>query len=183
MDLMRGVVFEDEPSIVDVLYNVLISEWLKFIHRVQEKRNRRRVHCVEVEGSVTYIKEEVDDADIMNLSQNLRDLRTDHGYGSAALGLLVMLDFCDDPEAEPLTRRVLFVVFDVIREKLQLEHSQLTHFISSLVNDNTHPEVLSTHNYRTLLDDRYVIVNLNLASFLSHVAYCFIFSGTSSFKE
>ncbi|KHJ93097.1 hypothetical protein OESDEN_06996 [Oesophagostomum dentatum] len=152
MDLLRGVVFEEDPSIVDVLHNVLISEWLKFIHRVQEKRNRRRAECVEIGGSVTYIKEEIDESTIMNLSQNLRDMKTDHGYGSAALGLLSMLDFCDDPEAEKLARASFFAVFDVIREKLQMDHNHLTHFISSLVNDNTYPEVLSTHNYRTLLD-------------------------------
>lgn len=110
----------------------------------------------------------------MNLSQNLRDMKTDHGYGSAAQGLLTVLDFCDDPEvrciddlakcfdsgqdlyfqAEQLARASLFVVFDVVREKLQVEHSHLAHFVSSLVNDNTFPEVLSTHNYRTLLDRR-----------------------------
>ncbi|KAK6738292.1 hypothetical protein RB195_020417 [Necator americanus] len=150
MDLLRGIIFDDEIPIKDAVHNVLLSEWLTFIHRVQEKRNRRRAECID--GSVPVIKQEIDESAIMNLSQNLRDMKTDHGFGSAAQGLLSMLDFCDDPEAEYLARSILIVVFDVIREKLLVERSHLTHFVSSLVNDNTFPEVLSTHNYRSILD-------------------------------
>lgn len=42
-------------SVQDVVHHVLISEWLSFIHRLQEKRNRHRAECVAIGGSVTYI--------------------------------------------------------------------------------------------------------------------------------
>ncbi|KIH60064.1 HEAT repeat protein [Ancylostoma duodenale] len=145
MDLLRGVIFEDELRFHKLLFKMLFITY-SYPNGCHSSIDNKK------EGTGVEHKEEIDESAIMNLSQNLRDLKTDHGYGSAAQGLLTVLDFCDDPEAEQLARSSLFVVFDVIREKLQMEHSHLTHFVSSFVNDNTFPEVLSTHNYGTLLD-------------------------------
>ncbi|KAK6057437.1 hypothetical protein COOONC_05049 [Cooperia oncophora] len=42
MDLLRGVLFTDEPSVMDAAFSLLIPEWISFIHRVQERANKRR---------------------------------------------------------------------------------------------------------------------------------------------
>ncbi|KAK6035870.1 hypothetical protein COOONC_26626 [Cooperia oncophora] len=149
MDLLRGVLFTDEPSVMDAAFSLLIPEWISFIHRVQERANKRRSRGDHVTEEETVpeirIKEELD-------TSNVHQKNSDHGLGAAAQGLLGMIDFCDDPEADILARTTLFFTFDVIRHKLHFQHSSLTYFVSSLVRDNTFPEILSTHNYQNLLD-------------------------------
>ncbi|KAK5971567.1 Cnd3 domain-containing protein [Trichostrongylus colubriformis] len=154
MELLRGVVFSDEASVVDAVFSLLIPAWLSFIHKVQERKNKKRnsgEHVTEGE-SATEIKEELDSAGDLSISNGIQRKKCDHGLGAAAQGLLAMIDFCDDPEADVLARATLFFVFDVIRHKLHLNRSSLTYFVSSLVNDNTFPEILSTHNYTNLMD-------------------------------
>uniref|UniRef100_A0A7I4YVB2 Cnd3 domain-containing protein n=1 Tax=Haemonchus contortus TaxID=6289 RepID=A0A7I4YVB2_HAECO len=154
MELLRGVIFTDEPSVMDAAFSVLIPGWLSFIHRAQKRRNEGRDSGEHTAGGelAADIKQEQDSADDRITLSGMRQKNCDHGLGAAAQGLLGMIDFCDSHEADVLARATLFFAFDVIRHKLHLNHCSLTHFVSSLVNDNTFPEVLSTHNYMNLLD-------------------------------
>ncbi|XGW04366.1 hypothetical protein V3C99_015493 [Haemonchus contortus] len=154
MELLRGVIFTDEPSVMDAAFSVLIPGWLSFIQRAQKRRNEGRESGERTaEGELAAdIKQEHDSADERTILSGMHQKNCDHGLGAAAQGLLGMIDFCDSQEADVLARATLFFVFDVIRHKLHLHHCSLTHFVSSLVNDNTFPEVLSTHNYMNLLD-------------------------------
>ncbi|VDM62187.1 unnamed protein product [Angiostrongylus costaricensis] len=156
MSLLRAVIFDEDPSIRDVVRNVLLSEWLSFVQRLQEKRNKRKSGVRRMSnGQLRTMKpdvEEINGDEQPHMFNGLRDIKYGHGMGSAAQGLLSMLDFCDDSEAEDLCRTVFFSLFDVVRKILHLDKKSLTHFVSSLVNDKTFPEVLSVHNYEVLLD-------------------------------
>ncbi|VDL80550.1 unnamed protein product [Nippostrongylus brasiliensis] len=150
MVLLRGIIFDDDPSIMETVCTTLIPEWISFVHREQQRKNKRKSGVLSRRGAGRVeIKQEVND-DLSDAHQ----IKSDHGMGAAAQGFLAMMDFCDAPEAELIARTVLFTIFDVIREQLQMADKNLTHFVSSLVNDNTFPEVLSTHNYRNFLDER-----------------------------
>ncbi|WKY09168.1 hypothetical protein Q1695_001937 [Nippostrongylus brasiliensis] len=150
MLLLRGIIFDDDPSIMETVCTTLIPEWISFVHREQQRKNKRKSGVLPRRGAGRVeIKQEVND-DLSDAHQ----IKSDHGMGAAAQGFLAMMDFCDAPEAELIARTVLFTIFDVIREQLQMADKNLTHFVSSLVNDNTFPEVLSTHNYRNFLDER-----------------------------
>lgn len=130
------------------------SEWISYISKEQRSKNRRRTGLDQVpDDDSTVIKSEVDSGDDDHHFAGLNRVKCDHGMGAAAQGLLGMLDYCDDPDAETIARETLYLVFDVIREKLKLAKIGPTHFITSLVNDNTFPEVLSTHNYGNLLEE------------------------------
>lgn len=141
--------------------------------------NGLRYYCIPSLNSSTIPESEVDSGDDDHHFAGLNRVKCDHGMGAAAQGLLGMLDYCDDPDvrvsdlclelivrtasddfqflqAETIARETLYLVFDVIREKLKLAKIGPTHFITSLVNDNTFPEVLSTHNYGNLLEERSV---------------------------
>uniref|UniRef100_A0A158P8T4 Cnd3 domain-containing protein n=1 Tax=Angiostrongylus cantonensis TaxID=6313 RepID=A0A158P8T4_ANGCA len=152
MSLLRAVIFDEDPSIRDAVRNVLLSEWLSFVQRLQEKRNKRkngvrRMSC----GQLRTMKpdmEEINCDEPPHMFSGLRDIKYGHGMGSAAQGLLSMLDFCDDSEAEDLCRTVFFSLFDVVRKILHLDMKSLTHFVSSLVNDKTFPEIVSCFSFK-----------------------------------
>ncbi|KJH45225.1 hypothetical protein DICVIV_08720 [Dictyocaulus viviparus] len=186
MDILRAVIFDDDPSVVDVVRDVLLSEWLYFVHSIQKRKTRResRKHPQLRDKKVE--RDKVNGDNKSHVISDSQEIKCDHGLGSAALGLLAMLDFCDELQSEYICRRTLFSLFDVIRKKLHFERNSLTNFVSSLVNDNTFPEVLSTHNYRTLLDESLSRTDQAQYAFFWRILieYCFKRAHTESeYKE
>ncbi|KAJ1357809.1 hypothetical protein KIN20_016049 [Parelaphostrongylus tenuis] len=154
MTLLRAVIFDEDTAVKDVVRDVLLLEWLSYIHRLQERKNKRKSKGRRSShAQLRAMKQEesgINGDEPSDMFDSLRDVRCDHGMGSAAQRLLSMLDFCDEPQAERLCRAVLFSLFDVIRKKLRLDKNSLTHFVSSLVNDNTFPEVFVNSQLRNI---------------------------------